>query len=116
MIGSYTQHRHIHFRITADKSSIELASISQRHLNMTRALYYVSIGQDLSVRGEDETGTNTCTGHRIKTAIAETHAFTLYINTHHRWPHTLGSSGHSTGISIQRIYIFIVCTHTGLAL
>src|SRR5579875_259042 len=116
MVGSYTQHRYIHFRIAADKSCIELTSISQCHLNTTRALYYVSIGQDLSVRREDETGTNTGTGNRIETAIAETHAFTLYINTHHRWPYTFGSSGHSTGISIQRLYIFIVCTHTGLAL
>src|SRR5262249_12507135 len=52
-----TNHRQIRVRVIADQLRLKPAPVHERHINLRRAVYNMTIGQNEPVRRKDESGT-----------------------------------------------------------
>jgi hypothetical protein len=107
VIGANTQQSDIDVWLTPNETGIKRAPICQRHLYPPCIGNHVGIGQNLPIRGKDETRAYTTISPR-HIVLARALPAMLQVYTYDRGPNAFSRCHYRTRIGIKRLCILFI--------
>ena len=103
LFGLHLHYRNICWRVIAHQAGSEMPAVLEVDLNRTGTVDNVAVGDNVSIRRNDETRTRPVRNRR--TAVARACSGFVHFDLHDRIAHLPGDADYRLGVSIQQFGI-----------